>query len=474
MSRFKNILNDAIVGNWLRGRAAERVGLPAADWRPRQALSRRALLRGLGRTGAVALALPPLEAMFNTSGTAYACDGVLPVRFGLWFWGNGMLPSRWVPDATGEGDAWSLSEQLSPLAPMKHKLALVTGLACKVPNTSPHGSGSAGLLTAGPALEDAEGNRRGPSIDQVIASGIGGTSIYKSVITAGSNCTGESWTGPAARAPAETDPYALYARLFGDTFIEPGEDGIVDPRLGLRRSVLDAVVGDITTLQGRLGAGDRARLEQHLEGVREIEQRLAILEENPPNLESCERAAAPTADFGDVDGRAQVFARNRVMSQLLAMAFACDQTRVFAHYLTAPVSDVLFPGATAGHHDLTHNEGGEQPEVNDITIQCMEMLNESLQILDAIPEGDGTVLDHSAILAASEVGLAQTHSIEDMPTIIAGSACGYFKQDIHHRSFAGASATPLLISLQRSVGMAVGSFGFDDAASTTSLAEVEA
>ncbi len=449
-------------------------GSAATDWRPGQALSRRAVLRGAARSATVALALPPLDAMFNSSGTAWACDGVFPLRFGLWFWGNGTLPDKWVPAATGTGDDWALSEQLAALAPMKHKLALVTGLACKVPNTSPHGSGAAGLLTAGPALDDAEGNRMGPSIDQVIAAGIGGSSIYRSVITAATNCTGESWNGPASRNPAEPDPYALYARLFGDTFIAPGEDGLVDPRLGLRRSVLDLVMDDIASLQGRLGGDDKARLEQHLTGVREIEQRLAILEENPPNLEACARPAALVDDFADVDGRARIYERNQAMSQLLAMAFACDQTRVFAHYLTNPVNDILFPDATAGHHDLTHNEGGDQDEVNAITKHIVAMFNDTLEILDSIPEGDGTVLDHSAILGASEISLGQTHSIENMPTVIAGSACGHFRQDIHHRSVAGESVTRLLIGLQRSMGMATTGFGFEDAYAETSIPEIEA
>jgi hypothetical protein len=213
-------------------------------------------------------------------------------------------------------------------------------------------------------------------------------------------------------------------------------------------------------------------LEQHLDGVREIEQRLAILEENPPNLESCVRADAPTADFADVEGRPVIEERNAVMSQLLAMSLACDQTRVFGHYLTDPVSDVLFPGAPAGHHDLTHNEGGEQPNVNGITVQCIEMFAQTLEILDAIPEGEGSLLDNCAVLGCSEVSLAQTHNIEEMPTIIAGSACGFFKQDVHFRSTSAASTTRLLISLQQAMGMTVSSFGFDEAAETQGLSEI--
>lgn len=446
----------------------------ARNWRSGSALSRRSVLRGFVRGAAVSVALPPLEAMFNTSGTAYACDGILPKRFGVWFWGNGMRPERWIPTGEGHGDEWTLSEQLSPLAPVKHKLAVVTGLACKVPNVSPHDSGAACLLTAGPALSGSEGSRVGPSIDQVIADSIGRTSIYKSVQTSATSANGQSWNGPGSRNAAERDPYALYARLFGETFIEPGEDAVVDPRLGLRRSVLDAVMGDIQGLQTRLGSADKRRLEQHLDGVREIEQRLAILQENPPNLESCVRADAPTADFADVDGRPVLYERNAVMSQLLAMSLACDQTRVFGHYLTDPVSDVLFPDAPAGHHDLTHNEGGSQPAVHAITTQCMEMFAQTLVILDSIPEGEGSLLDNCAVFGCSEVSLAQTHNIEEMPTIIAGSACGFFQQDVHFRSTAQVSTTRLLISLQQAMGMSVSNFGHDDAAETRGLAEIHA
>lgn len=454
----------------LRGRPVDL----ARDWRPRAALSRRSILRGFARGAAVSVALPPLEAMFNTSGNAYACDGILPKRFGVWFWGNGTLPEHWIPAAEGAGDAWTLSDQLAPLAGIKHKLAVVTGLACKVPNISPHGSGAACLLTAGPDREGSEGSRLGPSIDQVIADSIGTTSIYKSIQTTATSSNGQSWNGPGSQNAAERDPYALYSRLFGDTFIEPGEDGVVDPRLGLRRSVLDAVMGDISGLQSRLGSADRQRLEQHLDGVREIEQRLAILQENPPSLESCLRADTPTADFSDVDGRPVIYERNAIMSQLLAMSLACDQTRVFGHYLTDPVSDVLFPGAPAGHHDLTHNEGGEQPEVDAITIQCIEMFAQTLEILDAIPEGEGSLLDNCAVLGCSEVSLAQTHSIEEMPTIIAGSACGFFEQDVHVRTTSGVSTTRLLISLQQAMGMTVTSFGYEDAAETQGFSEIHA
>lgn len=413
--------------------------------------------------------------MFDGNGTAYACDGVLPVRFGLWFWGNGNLPDHWTPVGTGDGDEWTLSEQLAPLAPYKSRICVPTGLACKLPNTSPHGSGLAGILTAVPRQVVGDDSIiGGPTIDQVIAAGIGGETIYRSIQTAATDMAGESWNGPNSRNPCETDPYAVYARLFGDTFVAPGEDGVVDPRLGLRRSVLDGVMADIQALTARVGVEDRARLDQHLTGVRELEQRLARLEEDPPDLEACTRPAPLAADFSDEAGRPQVRARNRVMSELIAMSFACDQTRVAAHFVTAPVSDVLFEGAASGHHDLTHNEGGGQPTVNDITIQIMECLADTIGILDSIPEGDGTLLDNMVLFATSEVSLGQVHSIDEMPVVLAGSACGFFKQDHHYRSLSDENATKLLISLQQAVGMSVSSFGAGEAAANGALTDIHA
>lgn len=452
-----------------------RAGVRAADWRPGQPLSRRALLGGVARGALLTLALPPLEAMFNAGGTAYACDGILPRRFGLWFWGNGNNPTRWTPTGTGDGDAWQLSEQLAPLAAVKSKLCVVTGLKVLLPNTLPHTSGAAGILTATPVVETGDDTTMGAAtIDQVIAASIGTGNIYRSLQTAASDCSGMSYNGPNSQNPPECDPYAFYERLFGETFVEPGKGGIVSPTLGLRRSALDAVMADIARLNTRLGAADRLRLERHLEGVRELEQRLAILEENPPNLEACVRADAPVGDFGDVLGRPQIEARNEVMSTMLAMALACDQSRVFAHFTHDPVSNLLFEGASSGHHDLTHNEGGDQPEVNEITIRLMGMLATTIQKLDEIEEGDGTLLDNCAVLACSEVSLGQTHAVDELPVVLAGSACGYFKQDHHYRSYSGENATKLLISLQRAMGMSVGRFGADEAEDDEGLSGVEA
>lgn len=440
----------------------------------RPLLDRRSVLRGLLGGVAVSLALPPLEAMMNANGTAYGAESAFPARFGLFFWGNGMLPDRWVPSQTGAGADWSLSHQLQPLAPMKHKLSVVSGMQVRVPNIVPHGSGAAGILTAA-ALSLSGGQEvfQLPTIDQVVAQQLPDVTAFRSVQTAASNCNGRSYNGPNSRNPAETSPIAFYERLFGPTFREPGGEALVDPRLGLRRSVLDAVVADIYALEQRVSAADKARLDQHLTGVRAIEQRLARLQDDPPDLAACTRPLAPESAYPDVAGRPAVAERNAVMAELLAMALACDQTRVFAHFIHDPVSDMLFDGATAGHHVLTHNEADPQPEVDAITLRCVAMYNALLQALDRVEEGDGTLLDHCAVLGTSEISLGRTHSLNDMPILIGGGCNGRLKVDQHYRSPGSENATRVLLSLIRAVGVNQAALGLDDARDTSGLSAIE-
>jgi len=428
----------------------------------RLVLDRRTLLRGTLAGAAVSLALPPLEAMFDVTGTAYALDGVLPLRFGLFFWGNGNRPERWTPTSTGIGSDWDLSETLQPLANVKSYLTVVSGTDVKLPNDAPHSSGAAGILSGaslGDILDDNSFTQ--PSIDQVIAQEIGDDTLYRSLETACGGSSGRSFNGPNSKNPPENSPIVFYDRVFGPTFREPG-DTEVDPKLGLRRSAIDSVMGQIEQLNARIGANDKARLEQHLDGLRDLESRLAKLEEDPPDLEACVKPNPPAADYPAVEGRPQMAETNQVMAQMLAMAMACDQSRVFSHWFSDPVNDLLFPNAVAGHHDLTHNEGGDQPGVQDITVQSIAAYAALLEAFAAIPEGNGTLLDNCAILGCSEVSLGQTHSILDMPILIGGSACGTLKQDHHYQSLGGENASKVLLTLVQAMGINRADFGTNE------------
>jgi hypothetical protein len=438
-------------------------------------LTRRTLLKGLLGGAAVSVALPTLDLFLNDNGTAMADGTALPRRFGVFFWGNGVIPTYWNP--TGEGTDWQLSEQMMPLAPMKHKLSVVSGMRVNTGNDIAHASGAAGILSGAALLvNNADSHTFSqPSIDQVVAQALGGTTRFRSVeVTAQAGASGRSHNGPDSVNPPESSPFALYQRLFGDGFVAPGDDPIIDPRLGLRRSVLDAVMADSNRLSNQVGAADRQRLDQHFTAIRDLEKQLAILEEDPPDLASCERPMEPAESYPDIDGRPQLTEINAAMSDLLAMALACDQTRVFSYWFTDSVNNLLFPVADAGHHRLTHDEPGDQPQVNAIVIHIMERLNELLQRLDAVPEGAGTLLDNCGILATTDCSLARQHLMDDYPIILAGSCCGALNQGIHYRSQTNENASKVLLSLLRAMGLNLAEFGTDAGLVSDGLAAIEA
>ncbi len=433
-------------------------------------LSRRTVLRGLLGGTAVSIAMPPLEAMFNSTGTAYADGGTLPGRFGTWFWGNGMLPDRWIPDSEGEGDAWELSEQLAPLAPVKDLITVVTGLEVRVLNAIPHTSGAAGFLSGiAPIGEEGDHTFGGPTVDQVVAAEIGGDTRFRSLQTGARPGGGISFNGPHSVNPAESSPIVLFERLFGEGFRAPGENTEPDPRLALRRSVLDAVLDRATDLRARVGASDKARIDQHLDGIRDLELRLARMEEDPPNLVACVRPGAPPGE----DEIASLSQRNRLLTDLLVIALACDQTRVFTHQLTHRVDNWVYPGTDAGHHQLTHDEVDPQPQVNEIVKQIMDEYRYTVEAMQAIPEGDGTLLDNTVMVATSGISLGRTHALDEFPCVLAGSACGRIKQGMHYRSTTRGNASSVMLSLIRAMGILRSEWGTDEARVTTGLSEIE-
>ncbi len=433
--------------------------------------SRRGFLTGALRTGGlVCVGLPWLELFAPRS--AQACDGLFPQRFILWFWGNGNRPENWTPSQ--DGFDVELSGELAPLAAHRAKLAVVSGFATKVANSIPHWSGACGLFTGRPEVggED-DWTVAGPSLDQVIAAEIGGETIYRSVEVGVTTTEAFSYNGPNSQNPAEADPYALYERLFGETFREPGEGGLVDPSLGYRRSALDAVMEDLASLESRLGSADQRRLEQHLDGVRELETRLARLEEDPPEYEACARPSEPLAEYPDVDGRPQIAEKNAAMAKMVAMALACDQTRVVSYALSAALNNELWPEASDGHHNLTHHESGDQPEVDAIATYNMEQLAVLLAELDAVDEGEGSLLDNSLLLATSEVSEGRTHSLEDIPLLLAGGLCGRIVTGQHVRSYTAENINKPLLSVIRAFGISQGSWGAEDTLVSDGLSEIE-
>jgi hypothetical protein len=437
-------------------------------------IHRRTLLKGVLGGSLVTLGLPPLELFLDRPRRGLAADGGFPRRLGIFFWGNGNIPPLWNPE--GEGPDWTPSPQLEPLAPMKHRVSVITGTQVPFLNRVPHGSGLVGALS-GADLLDIRGDEftfSRPSLDQVAAAVIGRETRYRSLELAVIPSAGFSHNGPRSVNPAESSPARLFDRLFNPDggFREPGSNAPPDPKLHLRRSVLDAVHRDAARLARRLGARDAARLDQHLTGVRELEQRIARLEAAPPSLAACMAPAAPAADYPNVEGRPPISEVSGVMIELLAMALACDQTRVFSLFFCPPLADTLFLDLPFGHHQLTHDEGGDQPQVHRIVRFVMGELRRLLERFDAIPEGDGTLLDHVSILATSDLSFGRTHSIEDYPVLVCGGSSGALKSGVHVKA-QGEPISRVGLSLLRAVGVPQAEYGDGAARVTDGIAGLE-
>lgn len=434
-------------------------------------ISRRRFLRGVAGGALTTVALPFFEASLGTTARAFAADG-FPKRFGLFYWANGVLPQYWTPAETGAN--YTLSEQLQPLAAVQDLVTVVTGVDVKLPNLEPHTSGIGGILTGRPLLYKPSGDHTfsGPTIDQVIAAEIGGETRFRSLEFGAQAAGGQSYNGPDSRNPAESSPWALFQRIFGADFREPGDDSGPDPRLALRRSVLDAVVEDMRSFERDLGRADRARLDQHLTSVRELETRLARLAEDPVTLAACTRPAEPLEDYPDIDGRPQLTEANRAMCDTIALALACDQTRVFSNFITKPLNNLLIGQATAGHHQLTHDEPGDQPQVNAIVKQLIGEYAYLVEALAAIPEGDGTLLENCVVMGTSDVAYGRTHELTDFPILYAGSANGRLRTGEHVRD-VGQNASQVLLSFMRALDITAGSFGDQEGYTESGLSSIE-
>jgi len=454
---------------------------------PRVRLSRRHLLKGSVGGAGVVLGLPLLEAMVPSRGTAFAQPADVIRRFGVFFFGNGrgVEAARWNPTNTGAD--WAPSPQLEPLvtAGVKEYVSVVTGFDVGLRESSrAHHNGTVGILSGAEYIEQDPGNANyrstfsAPSVDQVAAEVLGQATPYRSLEigissrvarSEGTTLQYLSHNGPDNFNPPEYEPSALYERLFGA--LDPGEDtSLNDVRLALRKSVLDGVAQDIQSLEARVGTRDRARLEQHLTNIREIEARLDTV-----STVSCDAVEDP----GDIRGSGSdepIAERMQAMSGLIATALACDMSRVFSILFSGSVGGTVFwqVGATRGHHDLSHDGAATQDVIDAATIFTIEQFAVLLQVLKNTPDGvDGTnLLDNSAILCTSDCADGAAHSITDFPILVAGRAGGSLVYPgIHHRGSRN-NTSEVLLTMLRGVGLDLAEFGGGGGLVSTTVGEL--
>lgn len=452
-------------------------------------LRRRTLLRGALGTLGVAIGLPTLEAMLNSHGTAYAQDGAFPKRFGFYFWGDGVRLDRWNPSATGAG--WALSPALMPLAEVKDYVSVVSGTEVKMRGQGHH-TGQCALATGAPYIQqDPNGapyasTYRLPSIDQVIATAwdaqasVPFRSLELGISTRvnrneGTTLNFFSHNGPDNANAPEREPRAVFDRLFTTGFVpRDAEPTGPDPRWALRKSVLDVVRQGAKDLEGRIGRADKLRVEQHLESIRSIENKITALEQGQgPVALSCTAPAQPAAIQNPQQGE-PLIPRTDALSDLLAMALACDLTRVFTVSFSCGVSGTTFPelGINSGRHSLSHDEGGDQPNVQAGTVYIMERLATFMEKLKGIQEGPGNLLDNCAVMASTDVAEGLPHSLRDYPVLVIGRAGGGLTYPgIHYRS-DGQNTSDIHFSVLTALGVPVTKFGADQGESSTVISQL--
>lgn len=423
-------------------------------------ISRRTVLRGTG----VALALPWLEAMRpQTAGAGQAAPAGPPVRFAALYMPNGIRADTWTPEQEGFG--WQPSQTLQPLQELRDQVSVLTGLWHKATNTGDgHYVKTGGWLT-GTTITKTAGvnlNSGGVSLDQLIAARLGDATPLPSM---------ELGAEPVSKG---VDGNVGYTRVYGAhiAWRSPTQPLAkeINPRLAFERmvrassgggaphadrSLLDQVRQDAGQLRTRLGSSDRYRIDEYLESVRALEQRLdrAARPGGPAwkPLAPLDPAAAPDSDPADHAERV------RLMMDVIAMAFQTDSTRVCTFMFGNAVSGMNFSfldGVNSGHHQVSHHQNEEDKlrQYERITRWHVEQYAYLLERLRQIPEGEGSVLDNSLVLFGSGLRDGNSHSPVDLPTLLAGGGGGRIRAGQHLRCEPKTPMSNLFVTLLDALG----------------------
>jgi hypothetical protein len=428
----------------------------------KKSLSRRTLLKGMGTT----VALPFLDAM----APALSAATTAPPRLGFLYIANGVIQDQWNPTATGT--KFDLPPILKPLEAFKSQSNILSGLAHLQADTFGDGTGdhpraSAVWLTGVHAYDRTKPGvevKLATTADQIAARHIGkGTqipSIEMSVDapTQASCDSGDcfyvntvSWRSETTPNPAEMQPRVIFERLFGDGG-DAAQRRAVAKNTG---SILDSVSREVSRLSNTLGPGDRSKLTEYMDSVREMEQRIQSTEAaGTRNIELPERPIDIPESYEE---------HVKMMFDLQALAFQADITRVFSMVMCRELSSRTYPniGVTDGHHAVSHHRNDPDLIAKKAKIDTYNvlLLTHFLKKLRETPDGDGSLLDHSLILYGGGMGNGNLHRHSDLPTLMVGSLGGKF-QTGHHLSYPeNTPMSNLLLTLLDKVGVPLGKFG---------------
>ena len=434
----------------------------------RKHLSRRTVLRGLGAT----IALPLFDGMVPAH-AATRFSAADPVRrLAVVYVPNGMNMWQWTPNATG--NAFEPSPILQPLAPFRDQLLVLSGLANRQANARPgesggdHGRGQTAFLTGTHAKTTRGADvRAGVSMDQIAAreSGertqlaslelsldanylIGTCETSIACAYSGTIC----WADATTPLPMESDPRAVFERLFGASDSTDAETRL--RRMHTQRSILDSVREDLGGLRKKLGFGDRTRLDEYAESVRSVERRIQIAEEQS------DREVPVVARPGGVPQRFDDY--SAIMFDLLALAFQSDLTRVATYLYGRELSNRSYTevGVAEPHHPLSHHQ--DRPEylekLTRVNVFHTTLFAHFLERLGSTPDGDGSLLDHSLILYGGGLGNSDLHLHHDLPILLAGGA-NQFRGGRHLQFAEETPLANLHLALLDKMGVAVETLG---------------
>ena len=397
---------------------------PKSNPKTNQGISRRTVLRGAG----VTMALPWLEslpAFADAAGPA-----AFPKRFAVLFMGNGVNEDHW--DAQGSGAEMTLGKTLSPLEPLKHKINVVHGLFHK--RAVGHGIHPAqtGCLLSGADISKGAIIHAGTTVDQMLANRIGQDTAQPSIILACEQpMTGYhetnysmaysshiSWQSPDSPVPNEVYPSLAWDNLF-------------ENRGSLRNmSILDRVQDDAATLGRTISGTDKAKLDEYLTSVREVEKRVDRMRENKNKADDLAKQRNKPVFTMDrpANGLPEDFREHtRLMCDIIAIAFQTDKTRIATLLLARDLSALYYPflEVREGHHGASHNNNSDGYE--RIARFHLSQLAYLATKLDAMPEGDGTVLDNSCLMWMSNMWIGRKHDNTRLPLVLAGGLGGTLK-----------------------------------------------
>ena len=429
----------------------------------KKALPRRTFLRNTG----VTLSLPLLDAMVPSM-TALAKTPAKPVRrLGFVYVPMGSDITRWTPPGES-GNLGELSTTLSSLTPVSDHLTVLTNMELKNSYPGTHATSNAGFLSAAKAKwTESTDYHLGTTVDQIAAKQIGQQTRLPSLEMAmdlmsmvgqcdnGFACVYQnnlSWSSPTTPLPAEAHPRLVFERLFG-------EGGTSEERReALRRkaSLLDWVLDDTARLQAELGSEDRARVDQYLDSIREVERRIQKAEAETENSElpDLDRPAGVPAAYSD---------HAKLMFDLQVLAMQADITRVITFQLARETSTRTYPeaGVPEPHHPLTHH--GNNPEkiakVAKINAFHVSLFAGFLEKLKSTPDGSGSLLDHTLYLYGSGMGNPNVHDHTNLPILVAGGAAGSMQGGRHIKYDEPTPLANLHLTLLEKVGIHLDSFG---------------